>query len=734
MALKRRVGVFIAFVLLLAAPAAFAEPSVGVALLIGNAAYPDADASLTEPVTDGHALGDELRRRGFDVDVEENLSKEAMQQALDRFYAKIKPGSTAVFFFSGFGIQSDRQNYLIPVNARIWSESDVRLDGYSIEKILDEMNARGARVKIAILDASRRNPYERRFRKTAAGLATITSPRGTLVMTSAAPGSMVSEDGPAVFMSQLLQEAQKPGSTVEQIFNRTRMDVLRATHSGQVPWFSSSLDEDFAFGSSSGTAHASPRMTGSPEVQQAETAPPATPSTGSPHAADRSATLERDTVAEQPASTAAPVGGPAGLRPDLVTDCDRLAADTSDEQRPPSVAGVVEQQIDTKAALKACNEAARQYPAVARFVFQTGRVAHAQKDYGTALHLFEKAADMGSKISITDTGSIYLFGQGVAKDYTKARGLFEKAQAKGDYLAVTLLGMVYHNGWGVGQDYTQARQFYEKAAAEGEPLAMRNLGNLYASGSGVPQDYSVARLWYEKAAAAGSPEGTSNLGLFYQDGLGGPRDYIKARQFYEKAVAAGDAEAMNRLGFLYEKGLGVPENYGLAREWYGKGAAAGNVPATRNLGLLYQNGLGGAQDYAEARQLYEKAAAGGSAMAMNDLGLIYERGLGVGKDYAQARQWYEKGAAAGNALAVRNLGLFYQNGWGGPQDYSHARQLYEKAAAAGNAEAMNDLGLLYERGLGVAKNSAQARQWFEKAAAAGNEYAKANVQRLNAAQ
>jgi uncharacterized protein len=716
MALKRRVGIFIAFFILFAAPAAFAEPSAGVALLIGNAAYPDADASLKEPVTDGHALGDELRRRGFDVDVEENLSKEAMQRALDRFYAKIKPGSTAVFFFSGFGIQSDRQNYLIPVNARIWSEPEVRLDGYSIEKILDEMNARGARVKIAILDASRRNPYERRFRKTAAGLAAITSPRGSLVMTSAAPGSIVSEDSPPVFMSQLLQEAQKPDSTVEQIFNRTRMDVLRATQSGQVPWFSSSLDEDFVFTSASGAAP------GPPEVRQAETPPPAAPS----------ATLQRRTATEQPASTAQ--AGGRTLHSDPVTDCDRLAADNSDEQRPPSVAGVVEQQIDTKAALQACNEAAREYPDVARFVFQTGRVAHAQKDYATALLLFEKAADMGSKISITDMGGIYLFGQGVTKDYAKARGLFEKAQAKGDHLAVALLGMVYHNGWGVGQDYTQARQFYEKAAAAGEPLAMRNLGNLYANGLGVPKDYSVARRWYEKAAAAGSPEATSNLGLFYQNGLGGPQDYTKARQFYEKAVAAGDTEAMNRLGFLYEKGLGVPENYGLAREWYGKGAAAGNVPATRNLGLLYQNGSGGAQDYAEARQLYEKAAAAGSAIAMNDLGLVYERGLGVAKDFSQARQWYEKGAAAGNALAVRNLGLFYQNGWGGPQDYSQARQLYEKAAAAGNAEAMNDLGLLYEKGLGVAKDSAQARQWFEKAAAAGNEYAKANFQRLNGAQ
>ena len=56
-----------------------------------------------------------------------------MRAALERFYGKINSGSTALLFFSGFGIQSDRQSYMIPVNAQIWSESDVRRDGYSLD-------------------------------------------------------------------------------------------------------------------------------------------------------------------------------------------------------------------------------------------------------------------------------------------------------------------------------------------------------------------------------------------------------------------------------------------------------------------------------------------------------------------------------------------------------------------------------------------------------------------------
>src|SRR3954453_6078813 len=78
-----------------------------VALLIGNAAYPDAEAPLKDPVNNVRALAGELRQHGFDVDIGENLTKEAMRAAIERFYGKIKSGSTALIFFSGYGIQSD---------------------------------------------------------------------------------------------------------------------------------------------------------------------------------------------------------------------------------------------------------------------------------------------------------------------------------------------------------------------------------------------------------------------------------------------------------------------------------------------------------------------------------------------------------------------------------------------------------------------------------------------------
>jgi TolA-binding protein len=217
-----------------------------VALVIANAAYPDADAPLKDTVNSARTLADDLRRQGFEVDIGENLTKQAMRAALDRFYGKIKSNSTALFFFSGVGIQSDRQTYMIPVDAQIWTEPDVRRDGSSLDSLLAEMDSKGARVKIAILDAARRNPFERRFRSVAAGLAPAVVPKGTVVMYAAAPGAVVRDAERQFFMTELLKEIRGPGK-IEEAFNRTLIGVSRASRGEQVPWFSSSLVEDFSF-------------------------------------------------------------------------------------------------------------------------------------------------------------------------------------------------------------------------------------------------------------------------------------------------------------------------------------------------------------------------------------------------------------------------------------------------------------------------------------------------------
>jgi formylglycine-generating enzyme required for sulfatase activity len=270
-----------------------------VALVIGNASYPDASTPLSNTIRDARTLADEFRRSEFDVDLKENATKEAMRLAIDAFMGKIRRGMTALFYFNGFGIQVGRQTYLVPVNAQMWTEADVRRDGVSIDAVLAEMHRRGARVKIVILDASRRNPFERRFRTSAAGLAAIDAPEGTLAMYAAAPGKVIN-DGPgptSLFVSELTKELRVPSLTAEEVFNRARIGVSRASNNEQVPWVASSLVDEFYFG------QARPSVTSTPPPPAREPTPAPTPTT--------TPTPPPPTPAPTPTTTPAPAPAPA---------------------------------------------------------------------------------------------------------------------------------------------------------------------------------------------------------------------------------------------------------------------------------------------------------------------------------------------------------------------------------------------------------------------------------------
>jgi uncharacterized caspase-like protein len=223
-----------------------------IALVIGNGHYPDAAEPLAQPINDARALTAALRRDGFDVDVVEDASKDDMVRAVGRLKSKIRKDSVVMLFFGGYGVQAGRESYMIPVDAAIWKESDVRREGLSIEAVLDVMKSLGARAKLVVVDASRRNPYERRFRAFSHGLAPINAPDNALILTSATPGK-VAEDGKgqhSVLVSELLNNLTAQAGGAEAVFNKTRVAISRASDGEQVPSVSSSLLEDVRLGTS----------------------------------------------------------------------------------------------------------------------------------------------------------------------------------------------------------------------------------------------------------------------------------------------------------------------------------------------------------------------------------------------------------------------------------------------------------------------------------------------------
>ena len=219
-----------------------------VALVIGNGHYPDATAPLTQPINDARALTAELRRDGFDVDVVEDASRDDMIRAVMRLKSKIRPDSVVMLFFGGYGVQAGRDCYINPVEAPKWKDLDVPHEGVSIESVLDVMKERGARAKFVVVDASRRNPYERRFRSFSHGLAPISAPDNTLILSSATPGQVADDSSgeTSVLMTELLGNLGH-STGIESAFNKTRAAIARASDGGQVPSVSSSLLEDVNF-------------------------------------------------------------------------------------------------------------------------------------------------------------------------------------------------------------------------------------------------------------------------------------------------------------------------------------------------------------------------------------------------------------------------------------------------------------------------------------------------------
>jgi len=217
-----------------------------IALVIGNSHYPDADAPLTQTINDARALAAALRRDGFEVDIVEDASSDDVHRAVDRLKSKIGPDSVVMLFFGGYGIQVGRESYMIPVDAAIWKESDARREGFGIEAVLDVMKGQGARARLVVIDASRRNPYERRFRTFSRGLAPINAPDNASVLTSASPGKVAddSKGQHSVLMAELLNNLNTQATSAQTVFNKTRVAIALSCDGQQVPSVSSALSAD----------------------------------------------------------------------------------------------------------------------------------------------------------------------------------------------------------------------------------------------------------------------------------------------------------------------------------------------------------------------------------------------------------------------------------------------------------------------------------------------------------
>lgn len=218
-----------------------------VALIIGNAAYSSV-APLANPVNDATDLAAALTRIGFDVSLATNLDGGDMRNALRAFRDKADGAEMAMIYFAGHGIEIDNQNYLIPVDANLRSDSDVLFDTIPLD-LLNEAVSRAKTLRMVLVDACRNNPFLGQIevadssRSIGRGLSPFEPTGGTLVA-FAAKGGTVALDGNgrnSPFMKGLLAHLEQPGLDVNLMFRKVRDSVLQETSNRQEPFTYGSL-------------------------------------------------------------------------------------------------------------------------------------------------------------------------------------------------------------------------------------------------------------------------------------------------------------------------------------------------------------------------------------------------------------------------------------------------------------------------------------------------------------
>jgi hypothetical protein len=210
------------------------------ALVIGIDSYKHI-ARLATAREDAQAMARSLTTAGFTVSQYLDIGEKDMRAALRKFAAEVEGGDEVAIFFAGHGVQLGGLNYLIPMDVSGESEGQLREDAIPLQRILDDMNDRKAKLTLAVIDACRDNPFRvagRNIGNVSRGLSPTTPATGQIVIFSAGSGQRAldtlgpqDKDRNGVFTRVFAQEIRKRGVTIDQVARSARTEVVRLARS-----------------------------------------------------------------------------------------------------------------------------------------------------------------------------------------------------------------------------------------------------------------------------------------------------------------------------------------------------------------------------------------------------------------------------------------------------------------------------------------------------------------------
>ena len=219
-----------------------------LALVVGNGAY--RDAPLRNPTNDAKAIGDALKESGFAVTTRLDATRAEMVAAVAAYVNELEAKKcVGLFYYAGHGVQLDWRNYMLPVDVEVDTVEDVQKQAVEVNSLVQGLARAANALNIIILDACRDNPFGTARRPPQKGLSQLDAPTRTILAYATSPGNVAS-DGDGVnglYTENLLREIRVAEAKIEDVFKRVRLGVRRKSNGAQIPWESTSLEEDFWF-------------------------------------------------------------------------------------------------------------------------------------------------------------------------------------------------------------------------------------------------------------------------------------------------------------------------------------------------------------------------------------------------------------------------------------------------------------------------------------------------------
>ena len=193
-------------------------------------------------------MADLLGQARFTVSSQLNAPKLDMMAAIEKFAVDVRKSETklVMFYYAGHGAQLDWRNYLLPVDARADNAALLRQSCIDLNELIGQLGKSKDKTFVIMLDACRNNPFGSSYQPEQKGLSQFDAPVGSLLAYATSPGNVASDGAGqnGLYTENLVRELSVRGTRIEDALKRVRLNVRMASRGAQIPWETTSLEDD----------------------------------------------------------------------------------------------------------------------------------------------------------------------------------------------------------------------------------------------------------------------------------------------------------------------------------------------------------------------------------------------------------------------------------------------------------------------------------------------------------